>query len=66
MPVRYLNQSKSILYQKFHSLHPTTKLSLSSFYKKVPYYYKKLSKKTDMCQVCVDGQKNQKKITKFI
>jgi hypothetical protein len=53
--VRYLNNSKLNLYSSWKSTHPQIKLSRSSFYKKIPRWFKKPSKFTDLCPICEVG-----------
>ncbi|OMJ23376.1 hypothetical protein AYI69_g5014 [Smittium culicis] len=54
-PVMYLTQTKSYIYHQLLKENPGLKLGLSTFYNVCPKNFKKPTKRTDMCKVCVAG-----------
>jgi hypothetical protein len=50
--VRYLNDSKLKLYNSFKTTHPQLKICRSSFYGRIPRWFQKPSKYTDLCPIC--------------
>jgi hypothetical protein len=50
--VRHLDNTKLNLYYLFKATYPDIKISKSTFYANIPYYFKKASKKTDLCPIC--------------
>ncbi|OMJ10022.1 hypothetical protein AYI69_g10412, partial [Smittium culicis] len=59
-PVMYLTQTKSYIYHQLLKENPGLKLGLSTFYNVCPKNFKKPTKRTDMCKVCVAGLKVEK------
>jgi hypothetical protein len=62
LPIYYLEKTKKEIFYQLKADHPNLKLSLSKFYKLCPKNFKKASKLTDMCPICVNGKKNKKKL----
>jgi hypothetical protein len=62
LPIYYLEKPKKEIYQLLKIDHPNLKLSLSKFYKLCPKNFKKASKMTDMCPICVNGKNIEKKL----
>ncbi|OMJ29510.1 hypothetical protein AYI69_g987 [Smittium culicis] len=58
--VMYLTQTKSYIYHQLLKENPGLKLGLSTFYNVCPKNFKKPTKRTDMCLVCVAGLKVEK------
>ncbi|KAL1920657.1 uncharacterized protein VTP21DRAFT_1034 [Calcarisporiella thermophila] len=56
--VRYLNDTKLNIFKSFKISQPDFKISKSKFYTLIPKHFKKACKKTDMCEVCVEGKTN--------
>lgn len=61
-PVLNLQQSKSYIYNKLIEENPEIILSKSTFYKLCPKNYQFSKKKTDMCDICVNGKKLEKRL----
>jgi hypothetical protein len=61
LPIYYLEKPKKEIYQLLKTEHPNLKLSLSKFYKLCPKNFKKASKMTDMCPICVNGKNTEKR-----
>lgn len=61
-PVFNLKQSKRSIYKELIKDNTELKLSISTFYKLCPKNFKYCKKKTDMCNICVNGQKLEKKV----
>ncbi|OMJ20594.1 hypothetical protein AYI70_g4011 [Smittium culicis] len=59
-PLMYLTQTKSYIYHQLLKENPGLKLGLSTFYNVCPKNFKKPTKITDMCKVCVAGSKVEK------
>ena len=60
--IRYLRQTKISIYNKIKETYPRIKLSRTKFYKSCPSHFKKPQKKTDICPICLEGQRLEKKI----
>ncbi|PVU95215.1 hypothetical protein BB560_005871, partial [Smittium megazygosporum] len=56
-PIRFLRNTKIHIYNQFKLRFPEAKLSLSKFYALCAKHYQKSSKKTDICFICVAGNK---------
>lgn len=61
-PVMNLQESKLSIYKKKISENPEISLSTSKFYQLCPKNYKYCKKKTDMCEICVNGRKLEKRL----
>lgn len=61
-PVFNLQQSKNYIYKKLIEENPGIKLCRSTFYKLCPKNYQYSKKKTDMCDICVNGKKLEKRL----
>lgn len=61
-PVLNLQQSKNFIYKKMIEERPEIKLSKSQFYKLCPKNFKYSKKKTDMCDICVNGKKLKRRL----
>ena len=61
-PVMNLKQTKRYIYKKLIEENPGIKLSTSVFYKLCPKNYKYCKKKTNMCDICVNGKKLERKL----
>jgi hypothetical protein len=61
-PVYFLEKPKSEIYNQLKSENPNLKLSISKFYKLCPKNFKKPKKLTDMCPICINGKKAEKKL----
>lgn len=61
-PVFNLQQSKHYIYKKIIQENPEIKLSKSQFYKMCPKNYKYCKKMTDMCDICINGKKLERKV----
>ena len=61
-PTYFLEKPKRDIYRQLMAENPDTKLSLSKFYNLSPPNFKKAQKKTDMCEVCVSGEKLMRKL----
>ena len=64
--IYFLEKPKRQVYEELRAEYPELKLSLSKFYKLCPKNFKKATKKTDMCEVCVAGQKAEKKLNNLL
>jgi hypothetical protein len=62
LPIFFLEKPKKEIYNQLKADHPDIKLSLSKFYKLCPKIFKKASKLTDMCPICVNGKKIKKRL----
>ncbi|PWA00838.1 hypothetical protein BB558_003093 [Smittium angustum] len=58
--VRHLTNTKKFIFKKLIKDHPDIRIKKSKFYKLIPKTYIKPSKSTDMCNVCVAGDKAKK------
>ncbi|KAL1914114.1 uncharacterized protein VTP21DRAFT_1104 [Calcarisporiella thermophila] len=56
--VRYLNDTKLNIFKRFKISNPDFKIFKSKLYSLIPKFFKKSCKKTDICEVCVEGKKN--------
>ena len=56
-----LQESKLFIYNKIKKENPNIGLSLSKFYKSCPKNFQYIKKKTDMCDICINGKKLEKK-----
>jgi len=61
-PVYFLEKSKSEIYKQLKNENPNLKLSISKFYKLCPKNFKKPKKLTDICPICINGKKAEKKL----
>ncbi|OMJ17474.1 hypothetical protein AYI70_g5948 [Smittium culicis] len=57
-----IKTSKLEIYQKIISEDPNLLLGLSTFYRLCPKNFKKSKKRTDMCPICINGEKNLKRL----
>ena len=55
--IYYLQQTKKYVYQKYVEKNPKTKISLTTFYRKIPKYFKVPKKISDICPICYRGKK---------
>ena len=60
-PVYNLQESKLYIYKKIKKENPQVNLSLSKYYKLCPKNFQYSKKKTDMCDICINGKKLTKK-----
>ncbi|PVV01162.1 hypothetical protein BB560_004430 [Smittium megazygosporum] len=56
-PIRILRNTRIYIYNQFKLRFPEAKLSLSKFYALCPKHYQNPSKKTDICSICIAGNK---------
>ena len=56
-----LQESKLFIYNKIKQENPEINLSRTKFYKSCPKNFQYIKKKTDMCDVCINGKKLEKK-----
>lgn len=61
-PIMNLQQSKSYIYKKLIEENPEIKLGRSTFYKLCPKNFQYSKKKTDMCDICENGKKLEKRL----
>lgn len=61
-PVLNLQRSKLYIHKKMISENPEINLSLSTYYKLCPKRFKYVKKKTDMCDICVNGKKLERSL----
>lgn len=61
--VRYLNDTKTNLFKKYKN-STSDKISFSTFYKLIPFYYKKAKKEVDKCGKCEIGKKILRRLKK--
>ncbi|OMJ17603.1 hypothetical protein AYI70_g5875 [Smittium culicis] len=57
-----IKTSKLEIYQKIISEDPNLLFGLSTFYRLCPKNFKKSKKRTDMCPICINGEKNLKRL----
>ena len=60
-PVYNLQESKLYIYKKIKKENPEVNLSLTKYYKLCPKIFQYSKKKTDMCDICINGKKLTKK-----
>ncbi|PVU93530.1 hypothetical protein BB559_003237 [Furculomyces boomerangus] len=58
--VRNLNHTKRHIYTMLTNDHPNLKLGLSTFYSLCPKTFTKAKKRTDVCKICVAGDRAKK------
>ena len=56
-----LQESKLFIYNKIKKENPQVNLSLTKYYKLCPKNFQYSKKKTDMCDICINGKKLTKK-----
>ena len=55
-PVYNLQESKLYIYKKIKKENPQVNLSLTKYYKLCPKNFQYSKKKTDMCDICINGK----------
>ena len=60
-PAQNLQESKLYIYKKIKRENPKVNLALTKYYKLCPKNFQYSKKKTDMCDICINGKKLTKK-----
>ena len=65
VPNRLISDTRAQLYRDYCVENPTHTVSASTFSRCIPKNYKKASGKSDLCEICVKGKENVRKLAEL-